>query len=170
MCDFMQSAIFFEKKFPYPIVYNKISITFVKCELNDVELKILIMKRFVYYQPNTLDIKDSSGDCVIRALTKALGKSWVEVFDELVPYARELQCMPNGQPCFEKYVDDNGFIYEGVSNKKGTKRPTVESFAKSHPEGVYIARVAHHVVTIIDGQYFDTWDSGSKSMYGFWHK
>ena len=61
-----------------------------------------------------------------------------------------------------------GFKYTGVSNKKGTKRPTVDSFAKEHKKGTYIASVAHHVVAIVDGKYYDTWDSGYKSLYGYY--
>lgn len=128
------------------------------------------MKKYQYYQPNKKDLKDTYGDCVIRALTKVTGKSWLEVFDELLPHARELQCMPNSKPAYETYLLNNGFEYVGVSNKKGTKRPTVESFTKAHKEGTYILRVANHIVASIDGVYYDTWDCGSKSMYGYWVK
>ena len=128
------------------------------------------MKRFNYYQPNSKDIKDEYGDCVIRCFTKVLNKTWVEVYDELIPYGREMQCMPNCRPCYEKYLADKGFTYEGISNKKGTNRPTIDSFAKEHKEGVYVLRVAHHLVAVVDGNYYDTWDSGHKSLYGFWYK
>lgn len=125
---------------------------------------------YKYYQPNKKDIKDDYGDCVIRALTKALSKDWLSVFDALIPIAREFGCMPNSKPCYEKYLLDNGFIYHGISNKKGSKRPTVSSFAKSHKSGVYVLRVAHHIVTVVDGIYYDTWNSGEKSLYGYWCK
>lgn len=123
--------------------------------------------RFQYYQPNKKDIKDKYGDCVIRALTKALGKEWVEVFDDLTPIAREMQVPYNCRPCYEKYMTEQGMTYTGVSNKKGTKRPTVDSFAKDHKEGTYVLRAAHHLVTVKDGVYYDTWDCGNKSLYGW---
>ena len=126
--------------------------------------------RWKYYQPNKKDLKDNYGDCVIRALTKILSMEWIEVFEELLPYARELQCMPNGKPCYEKYLKDKGFKYTGISNKKGTKRPTVQSFAKEHKEGIYFLRVANHVVSVVDGYFYDTWDSGDCSLYGYWSK
>lgn len=125
-------------------------------------------KRFMYYQPNEKDLKDNIGDCVIRALSKAECKSWVEVFDELIPIAREKQCMPNGKPCYVEYLSRIGYQYTGVSNKRGTKRPTVSSFALSHKQGVYIAIVANHLVAIVDGHFYDTWDSGQKCLYGYW--
>lgn len=50
-------------------------------------------RNYKYYQPNKKDLKDKYGDCVIRALTKVTGKEWMQVFDEVLPYARELQCI-----------------------------------------------------------------------------
>jgi len=61
-----------------------------------------------------------------------------------------------------------GFEYTGVSNKKGSKRPTVKSFALSHPKGKYVVSVARHAVAVVDGVYYDTWDSGYKSLYGWY--
>lgn len=128
------------------------------------------MSRYKYYQPNAKDLKDEFGDCVIRSLTKVTGKSWIDVFDELVPLARKYQCMPNSWKCYEEFLINNGFKYVGVSNKKGSKRPTVDSFTKEHKSGVFVLRVAHHLVASVDGIYYDTWDSGEKSMYGYWQK
>ena len=127
-------------------------------------------RRYKYYQPNKKDLKDQYGDCVIRALTKVMDKTWVEMFDELVPYARELQGVMNNQHVYTAYLKDQGFEYQGISNKKGSKRPTVDSFAKDHKEGIYFVTVANHVVAVVDGCYYDTWDSGEKSMYGYWQK
>lgn len=127
-------------------------------------------KYYKYYQPNEKDLKDNYGDCVIRALTKVTEKSWLEVFNELVSIARELQCMPNSKPCYKKYLEENGFTYHGVSNKKGTKRPTVESFTKEHTQGIFTLRVANHIVSSIEGIYYDTWDSGNCCLYGYWEK
>lgn len=126
--------------------------------------------RWKYYQPNKKDLKDKYGDCVIRALTKALEMEWLEVFDDIQPLSREMQVPFNCKPCYEKYLEDKGFDYKGISNAKGTKRPTVQSFAKDHKEGTYVLRVANHIVTAKDGYFYDTWDSGSKSLYGYWVK
>lgn len=125
---------------------------------------------YKYYQPNKKDLKDEYGDCVIRCLTKVLDADWLDIFERLLPYARELQCMPNGKPCYEQFLKDSGFTYRGISNRKGSKRPTVKQFAKEHKTGVYVLRAAHHVVASVDGTYYDTWDSGDKSLYGYWVK
>lgn len=126
--------------------------------------------RYKYYQPNKKDLKDDYGDCVIRALTKALELDWLTVFEQLIPYAREKQCMPNGKAAYEEYLKDKGFVYKGISNTKGSKRPTVQKFALQHKKGIFVLRVAHHLVTCVDGTFYDTWDSGEKSLYGYWEK
>lgn len=128
------------------------------------------MKRYKYYQPNKKDIKDKYGDCVVRALTKVMNKTWLEVFNELITYAIEIQCMPNNKICYERYLKDNGFEYHGISNKKGSKRPTVESFTKEHKAGTFFLNVANHVVSVVDGIYYDTWDSGQCCLYGYYEK
>ena len=126
------------------------------------------MKTYQYYQPNKKDLKDEYGDCVMRALTKVLDKSWLDVFDDITPLSRELQCPFNCKACYEAYLKSKGFIYEGISNKKGSKRPTVKEFAIKHKVGTYYLNVANHCVAVVNGIYYDTWDCGNKSLYGYW--
>lgn len=131
------------------------------------------MKRYVYYQPNAKDLKDKYGDCTIRALSKALGVTWLEAFEATLPLCKAEQVtniFDAPVKMVNKSLDALGFDYTGVSNSKGTKRPTVESFAKDHPSGTYIVTVAHHVVAVVDGKYYDTWDSGKNSLYGYYTK
>ena len=130
-------------------------------------------KRYVYYQPNSKDIKDEYGDCTIRALSKTLGVTWLEAFDMTIPILRENQVVNIfGAPVEvrNKFLQALGFTYTGVSAKRGSTRPTVDSFAKEHPHGTFILKVAHHVVACVDGKYYDTWDSGYKSLYGYYEK
>lgn len=129
--------------------------------------------RFKYFQPNEMDLKDKVGDCQIRALAKALGKTWHETFDIITPICRENMTMDIfccDLDKTKKAMETLGFIYHGVSNKKGSKRPTIDSFAKAHPKGTFVVTVSHHVVAVVDGIYYDTWDSGWKSMYGYYEK
>ena len=130
-------------------------------------------KLFVYYQPNAKDIGNEYGDCTIRALTKALGCTWIEAFDLTIPICRRehvANLFDAPAKIRKQFLDELGFDYTGVSNKRGTKRPTVWEFAKSHSKGTYICNVAHHEVAVVDGKYFDTWDSGDCSMYGYFER
>lgn len=128
-------------------------------------------KTYQYYQPNSKDLKDNYGDCTIRALSKVLNITWLEAFDLIIPFCREYQ-LANifGAPhnIEAEIMNKLGFEYTGISNKKGTKRPTVAEFARDHKEGNYILNVAHHEVACVDGKYYDTWDSGRCSLYGYY--
>jgi hypothetical protein len=131
------------------------------------------MSRFQYYQPNQKDLKDKYGDCTIRALSKALNCTWLEAFDLTIPICRREQVtniFDAPSVVERKFLAELGFTYTGISNKKGVKRPTVDSFAKEHPTGTYILNVANHEVACVDGKYYDTWDSGKKSLYGYYEK
>ena len=127
-------------------------------------------KMYVYYQPNKKDLKDQVGDCAIRAFCKALNKDWVEVFDSLVPYARKAQCLINQKPAYEAFLLDNGFTYHPIPK---SKRVTVEEFRKDY-KGTAICYVragyGTHLVTCVDGKYYDTWDSGSRYMFGYYSR
>jgi len=130
-------------------------------------------KLFEYYQPNDKDLKDRYGDCTIRALSKALNVTWLEAFDLMIPLCREEQVsniFDAPAKVEQGIVCRLGFKYTGISNKKGTTRPTVWKFAKDHPTGTYILNVANHEVACVDGKYYDTWDCGYKSLYGYYEK
>ena len=131
------------------------------------------IKRYVYYQPNSKDVKDEYGDCTIRALSKALGVTWLEAFDMTIPIMRDnwvSNIFDAPVKVRNEFLWSLGFNYTGVSVKKGSTRPTVDSFAKDHPHGTFILNVAHHVVACVDGKYYDTWDCGHKSLYGYYEK
>lgn len=130
---------------------------------------------YVYYQPNELDKHDIYGDCTIRALSKVFNCSWKEAFKKQIPYCLKYQvtsafdCLTNCPTKQAKAIlKELGFEYHSIKVSKGSKRPTVESFTKEHTTGRYIVNVARHVVAVVDGKYYDTWDSGDKCLYGFY--
>lgn len=121
---------------------------------------------YKYYQPNEKAEK-KMGDCVIRALCKAYNLTWLEAFRELIPYAEAIQDMPNSKKVYSKYIKDKGGCWNGIKVEKGQKRMTVKELAK-YTRGTHIARLANHIVCIIDGDWYDSWDSGNKTVYGHW--
>ena len=126
--------------------------------------------RWKYYQPNKKDLKDKCGDCAVRSICKAEGLEWLDAYDLMHKISREVYDVLNSKKGFEHILKTLGYTYTGISNKKGTTRPTVNSFALEHKEGTYVCIVANHYVTVQDGYFYDTWDSGSCSLYGYWEK
>lgn len=121
-----------------------------------------------YFNPNPL--KKNTSDCVVRSLVKATGKDWDTVYRELFEIGLELKVMPSNDEAWKEYLIRHGFVYHKIPVKKGQKRPTVNEFATKNRTGTFVLRVANHVVTCKDGYYYDTWDSGKRSLYGYWEK
>ena len=122
-----------------------------------------------YFNPNPL--KKEVGDCVVRALCALEDRSWDEVFKELCDIGFELKAMPNDKDTYQEYLKRHNFVRIPISNKKGTKRPTVNDMAKrSKTEGHIYCEIANHCVTVKDGYILDLWDSGDKCLYGYWKK
>jgi hypothetical protein len=121
-------------------------------------------KRFKYYQPNP---KGKCGDCVVRAVSKAIREDWETVYTMLCLTGKSLYRMPNERDTYSVVLEKYGFKYHGISNAKGSKRPKVSEFAGKH-KGIAVLRLANHLVAVEDGYYWDIWDCGNKSLYGYW--
>lgn len=48
---------------------------------------------------------------------------------------------------------------------------TVEDFAQDNPRGTFILSMpGRHVVTVVDGVYYDSWQSGNETPVYYWIK
>ena len=122
-----------------------------------------------YYNPNPR--KKEVDDCVVRALCKATGKEWNEVYRRLCEIGLEEKVMPNEQNCYERFLKENGFTKIKLSIEKGSRRPTVSEMAlKSENGRTYVCRITNHLVTAKDGFYWDTWESGDNCLYSYFTK
>lgn len=120
---------------------------------------------FEYFQPNT----HKCGDCAVRAVVKATNSSWYTVFDDLIPIARKMQLMPNDRKVIGKYLESKGFRWVPIKVSKGSKRPTVKEFASKYT-GIYVLSLASHLTAVANNKYYDIWDCGNRSLYGYWVK
>ncbi|MBR0092838.1 MAG: hypothetical protein IJP92_14190 [Lachnospiraceae bacterium] len=41
---------------------------------------------------------------------------------------------------------------------------TVERFCEEYPEGTYLVATGTHVVAVVDGNYYDAWNSGKEQI------
>lgn len=119
---------------------------------------------FVFDNPNPQHAL--VGDCVIRALSLATGKSWDEIYAELCVYGFMLCDMPSSNAVWGQYLADYGFERDVVSDS--CPSCTVRDFASRHQKGTFILGTGTHVVTVIDGDYMDAWDSGDEVPVFVW--
>lgn len=123
---------------------------------------------YIPYNPNPEG--KSVGDCVIRALTKALNKSWDDVYLGLCLEGFIAKDMPSGNSVWGSYLKHQGF-HKHIIPDTCPDCYTVENFTYDNPLGVFILGIGDHVVTVIDGNYYDTYDSGREvPIYYFSYK
>ena len=114
---------------------------------------------YKYYNPNPHGL--NTGDCVVRAIAKATGKGWRAVYQELCVRGLALGDMPSANRVWNDYLTHIGFRRYVIPNTCPNCY-TVRDFAEDYPQGVYILATGTHVVTVIDGTYYDAWDSGDR--------
>ena len=122
---------------------------------------------FVRFNPNPAG--RTVGDCVIRALSKATGKSWEKTYMDLAVTGIELADMPSANAVWGAYLHRLGYERSALPNKC-PECYTVRDFAEDHPNGTYILALSGHVVTVDDGNYFDAWDSGEEIPLYVWQR
>ena len=133
-------------------------------------MRTKICKYYKEYNPNPLG--KHTTDCVIRSLCAVTGKSWYEIYDLLSAEARKLCCPFNSLEYEDKdtiYCKVLGMKRHKVVRKKGVPALNVETFCKEHPQGKYILRLAHHLMGVVDGQYYELfpgWEN--RTIYYFY--
>ena len=65
-------------------------------------------KYFTYHNANPKG--KITADCVVRALSLAMKKSWDEVLTDLYTYALKYKQMLNDDVLYKKYLKDNGWV------------------------------------------------------------
>jgi hypothetical protein len=106
-------------------------------------------------------------DCVIRAICIALNKPWDEVFDELSETAAEDHSITSDDRVWGHYLWNLGFI-PFMLPESCPECITIKSFAEIFNRGIYIIGTGYHAVAVINGDYYDTWDSGNEVPTFYW--
>ncbi len=114
---------------------------------------------YVPYNPNPAG--KFVGDCVIRAIVKATGSSWNKVYDDVSDKGYRMKDMPSSNYVWGSYLKDRGF-HRYIIPDSCPDCYTVKDFCRDHPQGTYILGTGTHVISVSNGNYFDSWDSGDE--------
>ena len=114
---------------------------------------------FVYY--NTNPVNKVVGDCAVRGISTILNKRWEEVYDDLCVLGRQMHDMPSSNAVWSEYLYQLGFSRRIIPDSCPACY-TVRRFCDDHKTGAYVLATGSHVIAVIDGNYYDTWDSGDE--------
>lgn len=123
---------------------------------------------FISYNANPY--KNDTIDCVIRGMSKVLSLSWDAVYIILMwkGFIEKNIFLIN-----KIWIDtlyDLGFEMKLVPDTC-PDCITVDKFAKQHQKGKYLLGTGSHVIAVVNGDYYDTWDSGEeRPLYYFYRK
>lgn len=109
------------------------------------------------------------GDCTVRAISAATGKSWEDVYTGLAVEGFTLHDMPSANRVWGSYLRRHGWHRQALPSTCPDCY-TVADFAAEHPAGAYILALPAHVVAVIGGDWLDTWDSGDESPIYYWER
>lgn len=125
------------------------------------------MGRYVAYNANPL--RNQVGDCVVRTIAKVTGRQWEEIYTGICLEGLYMGDMPTANAVWGAYLRRLGYKRCPVDDK-GKDFYTVNDFCADNPRGIYVLAMQSHVVPVIDGRYYDTWDSGNELPVYYWLK
>lgn len=110
---------------------------------------------WVFCNPNPCHVL--VGDCAIRACTIQLDSDWHKVHKDLCDLS-DIECnMPSANAVWGLYLESKGLVC-----RVPPIPVTIRQFCRINPRGCYTIGTGSHAVTVIDGDWYDIWDSGDE--------
>ena len=139
---------------------------------------------FIYYNPNPENKNDI--DCVVRGICKVMDISWEEAYIEICMQGFYMHTIPIVNNVWSTFLEEHGYECYEIEDTCPYCY-TVKDFCFDHPLGKYLLAVAvsyadqfktmdsgrvngNHVVAVVDGNYYDAWDSGDEVPIYYWKK
>ena len=122
---------------------------------------------YSYYNANPYKIR--VGDCVIRAISKALNQTWEDTYIDLTIQGYLMGDLLSSNAVWGAYLKIKGFTRDIISNDC-PECYTIEDFCKEYPKGTYVIGTGTHAVCVEDGCVFDTWNSSGETPIYYYHK
>lgn len=122
---------------------------------------------YSYFNPNPRNQK--VGDCAVRAIAKALGKDWEDAYIGLCAEGLNYCDMPSANYVWGMFLRRFGFVQKMIPSIC-PQCISVSKFADEYPMGRYVLACQNHVVAVVDGNYFDSWDSGDEIVLYYYEQ
>ena len=122
---------------------------------------------YVYYNNNPLG--RAVDDCVVRALSVLLDQTWDITYTDLTLVGYSMCLMPSNNAVHISYLKQHGYKMH-VLSLDCPDCVTVKDFAEDHPYGKYFLATGDHAVSLIQGNYYDVFDSGGEVIAYYFSK
>lgn len=108
-------------------------------------------------------------DCTIRAVSLVLDQDWDTTFIHIMVECLVYYDMPEANHIWAGYLKWKGFKRHLIPDTCPNCY-TVRDFCRDHPVGRYILGTGYHAIGVIDGDYYDIFDSGDYIPIYYWCK
>lgn len=108
------------------------------------------------------------GDCVIRAISKVLNQRWEDTYIDLCIQGFMMGDLASSNSVWSAYLKHKGFKRHTVEDCPDCY--TVKDFCQEHPKGIYVVGTGSHAIAVINGCYFDAWQSGDETPVYYFEK
>lgn len=122
---------------------------------------------YKYYNPNPLH--KSTIDCTVRAISRLFDMDWDTAFLVLMAESFSQKSLPSSDKVWGDYLRNNGYKRYIIPNTCPDCY-TVGRFAEDHPRGRYLLKTHEHVVAVVDGDYYDSFDTGEEVPVYYWER
>lgn len=114
---------------------------------------------YIYYNPNPSGQR--TGDCVIRAIAKVTDTSWEKSYIDLALQGYMMYDLSSNNRVWGSYLESRGFKKRYLPDVCPDCY-TVKDFCKDYSKGIYVLATGSHAIAVINGNYYDVWDSGDE--------
>ena len=120
---------------------------------------------YVYCNPNP--VRNIVGDCVIRGISLLRDLPWETVYMDICQEGLLLFDMPSSNSVWGSYLQKCGYVRKVIPNTCPDCY-SVQLFCRDNPRGAFLLATGTHVVFVLNGDYYDTWDSGDEVPMYYW--
>lgn len=124
---------------------------------------------FMWRQFNPNPAGRAVGDCAVRAVSVALGVDWETAYAMLAVNGFAMGDILNSNSVTGATLRQHGFKRANIPNECPDCF-TIRDFCRRNPKGTFMLGTGSHVVSVIDGDYIDAWDSGAETVSYVWYK
>ena len=114
--------------------------------------------------------RHAAGDCVVRALSLASGKTWSEVYEDLCHLGKDMYYMPDDKEVYEVWLANNGFIKYKQPRKQDNRKYKVFELVDILCIKNAVISLSGHMTVVEDGTLYDTWDCSYLIVGNYWIK
>ena len=117
------------------------------------------------FNPNPVNAR--TADCAQRAISAALDVDWDTASDLIYEMAKAMGTTTHDDAAWGAVLRRAGFMRAALP-MACPDCFTIADFCRKYPRGVYVLKTSGHVVTVIDGQAWDSYSTNEIPSY-FWY-